>query len=1566
MVLKRGSQGTNGGGARHRRRRPRHPLRWAASLLALAIVVTLLPMRSDAWVPPDPTEWRQADYELLYFRNDYLYMAPDSSGTMREHRGCEKVYVAKLDGADGLEGRGQYQPPADWRVRVGRKSIPGGGLFILGARTTYFRIDGTQLPPATAPSGKPYVYYGIWGRTYKGENSGNVRDRCDRLDIERPDAEARAELEDFELWTSVPNENPYVSFQYEESDTVERQVRFTNRSVDPDGDTAAMSYQWEFGDGTRSSEKDPVHTYAADGDYTVRLFAYDDDGGVAQTTQVIEIGGPPLEGALFAFPSGDLTIKEGDRQGVRLRVENDGDQPLKDVAITSTVLTPVDDEGTGLLTIAPTAGGEVLSGSLGTGAEKLDFADFDVVAKEAGEVEVAMTVEAELPDDTPVEAVIKTVVTIEPAPIKVDLEVHYAEPPGGATEPAEFQKDNNGDGEVDARDHRIEIEVTATNASEEPVSAVEVRDAAEPIDFDDKYLGGGEVYLDPLDLPVNTEFGALEPGASETLTFAYEAKEPVWADATTIVEGRIGADPGQLVTGVGRTVVKLDTDLALEAYMDLDERPYSSGQVVRLTGRIKNIMEDKVLDDGTVRKAKSLSVVLDPIVEENASNGYVFPGDFGGRTPQGNTAYVLAPGEARDVAAIVQTARSGQPTNAHVRYLVHAWEIDDEDPEALATKIDQSRIVIDDDDGHGTEFTTPLQPVQLKPDKLEECETEILDAVITCNLWVGLREFGTGLAQLGPVILTGTKEWVRAGWGIRAWMFQQWSNYVRAVLGDPAAMQRIITEIEVQMETFRQAKLMSKEAFDAIGASVVEFFQEAETALKTGDTNQIVAWSARFLGENPDLGFAAITKVRAARALFGTALPSGSQSEATVALAKAAEDAQAVEKATLQTKVDEAIAKGEDPTRNGTFKGDEDVTDNPGVFRSLYGARKTELNHMLELAKKENILIAFRARAGRAADLIRDGLARQKPMDVKTKGVNEIDINYLGYRREAKDLVELVEPPIDWRLVDNELAFDVELDLYMDFLKTKHPELKVDAVWAAEVRGRLKTRTKQWVKEVPNFKRYEEQGIDVGFGYKEQGLPESLDDQFEQLRKARVNEGFVKDPYTGEMRRYYNVEMADANGENFLPITGDIDIVAILNSDRSPLTDVTKRTRVYRELAKLVGMQHGDSFSWINNKGMIEFMREHIAGKAGSEALVVAGSDGRARMGYFEERLSTVTDADGNEVSKTTFHMLTGGPRELITDPAGGIPVNRVSYFDQLSGYTLDPKFYLPGALEDFMDGVDAAGLAPPPFDPFAGAIQPDGEGGAVIYQDGGTEGDEARSPSVGAAGRAGRADEDSLDALVAEIAAAGFGPAPKPDQGAQGGRWVPYDAAARAADSPSGRFPRGVMSALDGAVPAGSKVLPITPLSDLGMAAGSPWFKVGDQIVVDPGGRHEERHVVASVSPFATVSPLANDQLHATSVVLIPRTRVVPADPTDPTTPTPPTTPTDPTAPVTIAPAAPGGAGGDESAGGATAAPATSTGSLPRTGSGVTDVLPLALALVLGGIGILAIRARTRRRVAA
>lgn len=65
-----------------------------------------------------------------------------------------------------------------------------------------------------------------------------------------------------------------------ESDVSGDDVHFSNTSVN------ATSVEWNFGDGSTSSETDPVHTYATEGTYTVTLYAWK-DGCVDSTTKQV-------------------------------------------------------------------------------------------------------------------------------------------------------------------------------------------------------------------------------------------------------------------------------------------------------------------------------------------------------------------------------------------------------------------------------------------------------------------------------------------------------------------------------------------------------------------------------------------------------------------------------------------------------------------------------------------------------------------------------------------------------------------------------------------------------------------------------------------------------------------------------------------------------------------------------------------------------------------------------------------------------------------------------------------------------------------------------------------------------------------------------------------------------------------------------------------------------------------------------------------------------------------------------------------------------------------------------
>ncbi|UCC26044.1 MAG: S8 family serine peptidase [Gemmatimonadales bacterium] len=70
-----------------------------------------------------------------------------------------------------------------------------------------------------------------------------------------------------------PNEPPQADFV---ESCGELECSFTDTSSDPDG--TIVSWLWDFGDGTTSSERNPTHAYGASGDRLVRLTVTDDAG----------------------------------------------------------------------------------------------------------------------------------------------------------------------------------------------------------------------------------------------------------------------------------------------------------------------------------------------------------------------------------------------------------------------------------------------------------------------------------------------------------------------------------------------------------------------------------------------------------------------------------------------------------------------------------------------------------------------------------------------------------------------------------------------------------------------------------------------------------------------------------------------------------------------------------------------------------------------------------------------------------------------------------------------------------------------------------------------------------------------------------------------------------------------------------------------------------------------------------------------------------------------------------------------------------------------------------------
>jgi hypothetical protein len=79
---------------------------------------------------------------------------------------------------------------------------------------------------------------------------------------------------------------PTSDFTFDPTEiTIYDEVTFTNASTDAD------SYAWDFGDGTTSYTKDPVHVYKTAGTYMVKLVASNADGS-NESTQTLTVNAP--------------------------------------------------------------------------------------------------------------------------------------------------------------------------------------------------------------------------------------------------------------------------------------------------------------------------------------------------------------------------------------------------------------------------------------------------------------------------------------------------------------------------------------------------------------------------------------------------------------------------------------------------------------------------------------------------------------------------------------------------------------------------------------------------------------------------------------------------------------------------------------------------------------------------------------------------------------------------------------------------------------------------------------------------------------------------------------------------------------------------------------------------------------------------------------------------------------------------------------------------------------------------------------------------------------------------
>ncbi len=101
--------------------------------------------------------------------------------------------------------------------------------------------------------------------------------------------------------------NNHVPVSAFESSQKGLEVSFKSTSSDEDGDS--LTYAWNFGDGSSSTEKDPTHSYAKTGSYTVKLTVSDGKASTSSNKKVdIVAADNNLPEVDFDFTSKDLVL----------------------------------------------------------------------------------------------------------------------------------------------------------------------------------------------------------------------------------------------------------------------------------------------------------------------------------------------------------------------------------------------------------------------------------------------------------------------------------------------------------------------------------------------------------------------------------------------------------------------------------------------------------------------------------------------------------------------------------------------------------------------------------------------------------------------------------------------------------------------------------------------------------------------------------------------------------------------------------------------------------------------------------------------------------------------------------------------------------------------------------------------------------------------------------------------------------------------------------------------------------------------------------------------------------
>jgi hypothetical protein len=464
---------------------------------------------------------------------------------------------------------------------------------------------------------------------------------------------------------------------------------------------------------------------------------------------------------------------------------------------------------------------------------------------------------------------------------------------------------------------------------------------------------------------------------------------------------------------------------------------------------------------------------------------------------------------------------------------------------------------------------------------------------------------------------------------------QQAAQAVYAATGVYADYWRTASDADKQSIIAQTASVLSRVGGDfwssakgTVTDAAEPYMQKLQTAYATGDDAQV--W--HLWGQ----GWGSLTQ-QAVMLVFFDVLGNKISGSATTLEKTASEAEEDWTKSEASLPFDTAL----ETVKPGTVLDEDEAA-------SLWGVSASEYTGMSEIAVDEGVNIGVRSRSpGSIAELEKGSVWKNE--NIKPKNVDDIDIDWLGFRPQDIDQVR----------------FRTFTDQQVAAITEKIQDSTLTKAQKSAVFDRLETRLGE-EKYVSTIQGYSKQGeINVGFNYRSNGLNVTSTRKilkFDLLSSPIGAEdgipagGTYYTPYQ-ENLNYYNVRKGSgalpANckrliGSVLCTITGDVDGVYITNLSGGAVAQTTL-LRVYKKLQAL-GWQHPETLTWINNQGQFFFgtKADILSGleQGGGQAMMEFGADGVQRATYLNLKQSSLIGSENYRV------QITGGYSELLNAAA--------------------------------------------------------------------------------------------------------------------------------------------------------------------------------------------------------------------------------------------------------------------------------------------------------------------------